>query len=277
MRSHTKTRNAAPTFVSLLAVPQYVQADLVQCEDCCKGGSYEHLTITSFDSNVTSDGPLSWTMGGPYSWDYSNDKSKDQLWRDFYLNTPPNLNLTETSDYSGCALFFYNATAALQTDTGFDDYASFSCDTVMASQCQQDLNQQALDDLALVLSPNNGLDLDTAGKADICGTLANRFADRKIPQSCSFYVQQPTWGYTTGQGRLRLTIDPFSCSKTNLILQSSWARVDSTHMVSKYRSREIALSQTTTPTSPCRLNPHMSICEVGAKRSRPSRTGPRLS
>jgi len=208
MRSHTRTRNAALVFVTLVTVFQYVQADLVECEDCCKSGSYEHLTIASFDSNVTSDGPLSWTMGGPYLWHYSNDKSKVQSWRDFYLNTPPNLNLSETSDYSGCALFFYNATAALQTDTGFDDYASFSCDTFMASQCQQDLNQQAMDDLALILSPNNGLDLGAAEKSDICGTLAGRFSDREVPQSCGFHVQQPIWGYTTGQGGLRVLSIP---------------------------------------------------------------------
>lgn len=203
MRKSTSTGRTAFALLSLLATLQHTQADLFECEDCCKSGSYEHLTIASFDSNVTSDGPLSWTMGGPYLWGHSKDKSTEQYWRDFYLNTPPNLNLSETTGYSGCALFFYNATAILQTRPGFDDYASFSCDDVMASRCQQDLNQQALDDLALVLNPDNGLNLDTLEKTDICGTLASRLADREIPQSCNFHVQQPTWGEATGHGTLQ--------------------------------------------------------------------------
>ena len=198
MQLYMQSLDSALALIVFLFILAPVQGDLVSCDDCCKG--YEHVSITSFDSNVTGAGPLSWSMNGPYTLDVGHDKKTDQHWRDFFLNTPPSLNLTNTTDYSGCALFFYNATAALQADANHQDKVGFSCDSVMASQCQQDLNQQALDDLALLLDPNNGQDLTPAEESNTCRTLASRFADREVPQSCSFYVQQATWGYATGQG-----------------------------------------------------------------------------
>lgn len=198
---HLRNSQIGIALTAILQVLSFtqVQAELIECTDCCKSDGISTITSTTFQSNVTSDGPLTWSMTSS-TLENPNDRHLKQYWRDFYLNTPPSLNLSDITSFSGCSLQFYNATAALQIDSGFSDYPSFSCDTLMSTQCQEDFKRQVSDDLALLSTPDNELDLSFAESLNVCGTLASRSASRRVPESCSFAGIQPTWGYTTGRG-----------------------------------------------------------------------------
>ena len=59
------------------------------------------IGIATFDSNITEDVPLTWTITG-----------EDDT-RAFYLGTPPSLDLAKITDYGACALIVSNASSVL--------------------------------------------------------------------------------------------------------------------------------------------------------------------
>lgn len=170
-----------------------VQAQLTACDDCCE--SDQQIGMSAFDSNITSDGPLIWSVGSTVERDNAYTESMNRYMRSFYLSTPPSLNVSDVTNFSGCGIYFYNVTAALQVGEDFTEYASFSCDTVLSSACQKDLMQQASDEVQLLVDPETYLDYT-------CGSIATRLSQSSVPESCILTGQQPTWGFTTGSGML---------------------------------------------------------------------------
>lgn len=179
---------AVAVFLASLA-QHFARAELTECIDCC--ASDQQVGFTSFDSNITSQGSLSWSITSTTDKDQLEDHAT-RYWRGFYLSTPPSLNLSDVTNFSGCGVYFYNVTAALQVPEDFDDYNNYSCDTVMSSACQRDLLQQASDEVQVLLDPET--------YPDHCGSIATRLAESPIPESCTLARQQPTWGFATGSG-----------------------------------------------------------------------------
>lgn len=187
------------TIVLLAALAPLIQAELVAYDSQCKDDT--NPAFTTFNSNISNDGPLMWTVDVFADKDASDSKM-GRYWRNFHLSTPTNLNLSDVTGFSGCGIYFYNVTAALQVAQNFDNYNEFSCNTVMNSQCQNDLRQQALDDFDYLssLKPiNNTYYFD-------CAYLGSRFTQREIPTSCNLGSQQLTWGQTRGSCKLFLTL-----------------------------------------------------------------------
>lgn len=183
------------TFVTL------TWADLLDCVDCCT--SDEHIGVATFTSNVTSEGPLAWSVASSTEQDPGNS-TLTQYHRDFWLNTPPSLNLSNVTDFSGCGVFFYDITPALQIDQNFTSYSDYSCDTVMSSQCQQDIVQQAADELDVFLSQNENIDTTNLDYT-LCRSLGTRFTlNLTIPANCAFSTKDKKWGNTQGSGTRNL-------------------------------------------------------------------------
>ncbi len=105
--------------------------------------------VVSFDSNITTEGPLARTVGALNAPDSKAHPSP--MGRAFYLGTPPSLNLSEATDFGACTAFLCNLTSALQLPTGISDFNDFSYDSVMEPQCAQDVIVQAHNELLRLL------------------------------------------------------------------------------------------------------------------------------
>ena len=193
------SRYTSLVVAACLSLPPIVGAQLTAYDEskcASEKGQHEQAAFTTFNSNITTDGPLMWTLKSHsdkalQKWEKSKLK---RYWREFTISTPSTLDVGAVTDFAGCGIVFYNVTAALQVADGFNDYPNFSCDTVMNSQCQVDMIQQALNDLDL-LSNSSGSDPSSRLS---CESLGERFKERAVPQSCNLSTQQPTWGYTVG-------------------------------------------------------------------------------
>lgn len=152
--------------------------------------SHELHAYTTFDSSISRDGPLMWTVG---SWkrNKARDPGMEEWGRDFYLSTPPSLNLTAQTDFLGLSLILFNATSSFQVPENFTDYDSFSCKSVMSQQCQTDIVGQASEALNSSLKAYNQSLMNSTFSDS---TFADNFAKQNVPQSCGLGQQQATWG-----------------------------------------------------------------------------------
>ena len=109
---------------------------------------------------------------------------------DLTLSTPPALNLSEAKDFAGCSFVFFNATSFFQTPSsfGYNDFSNFSCDTVMTSQRQADVQQQVFDEL------EETLNLGKYDLVDSCYIVETLLKVRQVPSSCQMSSKELTWG-----------------------------------------------------------------------------------
>jgi hypothetical protein len=131
--------------------------------------------IVSFDSTITSNGPLTWTLtisDQKIAWEEYTDRS---IW----LGTPPSLNFSGISDFGGCSVSMGNITGALQLPPGFSGFESFGCGTVMGESCVQDLVSRVHQELTDIVQ---GGTLD--GHASPCTLLVDRLKGAQFPSSC---------------------------------------------------------------------------------------------
>ena len=146
------------------------------------------MGATSFESNVTTDAPLTWTVVGNsdrFTTEQAPRGAK-RIMKNFYLGTPSSLRVQD-GNFHGCSLLFFNITSALQTVPGFSDFPNFSCDTVLGNQCVTDLLSQArsqLDDRLASASPTEPADCRQIGK-----TLSD-----SLPDSCRLPFGRTSWG-----------------------------------------------------------------------------------
>jgi hypothetical protein len=124
----------------------------------------------SFNSNVTSDGPLSWTVISGQ--DGHGPEGKPWSYRGLWLGSPPSVNFLDVSGYGACAIQLYNITPALQLPSGFTDYANFGCHTVLG---------QARAELLRTLNDNT---TDHLGFAGPCSVVQERLSSTRLPDSC---------------------------------------------------------------------------------------------
>ena len=139
------------------------------------------LGVANFTSSL-SPNPLTWTVGlAPAVFTDSTDQ------RRYYLGTPPELDLSNLADITGCALFFTGIEASLSFP-GLNSYQKITTDTcadALGSTCVSELTNQALN---LVASSTNSSNVQCF---DIAQTLQS-----SPPLSCT---KAGTWGNITAK------------------------------------------------------------------------------
>ncbi|KIV78850.1 hypothetical protein PV11_06459 [Exophiala sideris] len=172
------------------------QTQLVGCETlgcsstgCTLGNATNaFLGATSFNASLpisvsssVSQVELTWTVGAlaqssPQT-SGSSSSTKDTLFtKNFYLGTPPTLNLT-TDSVGGCALFFEGIARSIPLNGS--EYSSMTCQAALGSQCVNDLLTQAE---GLVNTKSN----------TVCADLQSQMQPNP-PSSC-LGVAMVTWG-----------------------------------------------------------------------------------
>ena len=175
----------------LLCMIQPSLSQIIGCDgpgiDCpaktsaAKGGvcSYNEdgIGVVSFRSNITSDGPLTWTIK---SLDDSvgGDPATS---RTFFLGSPPTLNFEAVTNFEACTMAFAGVTSSLQLPSGFTDFGNFGCSTVMGATCAQDVFARVQHELLGILN-DPSFDPETSGSP--CWAVQRRLASVSLPLSC---------------------------------------------------------------------------------------------
>ena len=160
------------------------------------------LGIAGFENLISLGKKLTWTVGLSNP-DVSN--STETLWeRQFYLGTPPTLDLKATETFGGCAFFFEDTMRKLHFAANLDnDTSDGTCADVMGSACVDDLVQQATEHIVNIAS--EGLNQTTT-----CELLQKFIADNP-PDSCA-QIAPDTWGRIVVKGTMlsHLRDNPFT-------------------------------------------------------------------
>lgn len=188
LTSFCLTRTA--TFLFALWVIHPSSAQIVGCDgegiDCDTGNkdprgicqpklTKNGIGVVSFDSSITLDGPLTWTLT------ISDETSSGEEYSDrsFWFGTPPSLNVSDISAFGGCSLLMGNLTSYLQLPPGFTGFGSFGCGTVMGESCARDLVSHVRSEL---------VDIDQAGTlsghTSPCALVQERLQGTPLPDSC---------------------------------------------------------------------------------------------
>ncbi|KAK5941093.1 hypothetical protein PMZ80_006370 [Knufia obscura] len=147
----------------------------VETGACAYKGTQDGIGIVSFESNITSDGPLTWTM---FEWDEASP-TVPYSQRSFYLGSPPSLSFENITDFGACGLSLAsNLSSALQLPSGFNDFSNFGCSTVMGESCPQDLVAQVRSELMLLLND------DSFSGEGVCLEIGQRLQNTPLPDSC---------------------------------------------------------------------------------------------
>ncbi|TGO11276.1 hypothetical protein BTUL_0113g00060 [Botrytis tulipae] len=125
------------------------------------------------------------------------------LSRDFYLGTPPTVNLTSESNTLGCALFF----DGIASDLTFGTSATGTCNDALTASCVDDLLAQSQSRMAKILSSS----LSTRDETDVCNALKSAIKSQ-APASCTA-AKNGSWGDIVAQG-LSSPISPPSTPKS---------------------------------------------------------------
>ncbi|KAJ9639192.1 uncharacterized protein PV06_09928 [Exophiala oligosperma] len=133
------------------------------------------------DSNSQSV-ELTWTVGALSS-SSSSSASDTQFTKNFYLGYPPTLDLSGTSAFAGCALFFEGIARSISLNG--TEYGSMTCGAALGDACASDLLDQA--EKQIQTSMQGGKEGD-----DACSKLQDTL-ERNPPQSCRS-LATVTWG-----------------------------------------------------------------------------------
>lgn len=168
--------------------------------------SYSDYGVGSvlFDSNVTSDGPLSVTV----TVDDFNGR-KPNLWRSYWLGTPSTLDLQTETRFGGCSFAFTNFTDQLHAQS--DNLANFGCNTVMGPDCASDIVSRMREVLDSA---------DTAADDGItsripCSILTQSLGGLPLPESCRQTTSSKPFSFWAPQRTLH------SCACISLIASQS--------------------------------------------------------
>lgn len=186
--------------VSILA-NHHVSAQVVGCDvlDCpaagCTLGKTTNTFIgtTSFNTSISPDGPLTWTVGA--STDETTANLSDVTFtKNFYLGFPPSLDLARPSTpaFAGCALFFEGIARSIPLP-GVTEYGSVTCSLTLQDACVNDLLAQATQQVQTLRSASSG------STASVCSALQSTL-QANPPTSCQS-AAQVSWGSIVAQGR----------------------------------------------------------------------------
>ncbi|KAM0134844.1 hypothetical protein ACHAO1_005451 [Botrytis cinerea] len=179
------------------------------------GATLSAIGITSFNTSVNSS-PFTWTLGIQESDETAESsvptthlKNRQTssypvgpvkptatysinitLSRDFYLGTPPTINLTSESNTHACALFF----DGIASDLTFGTSATGTCNDALTASCVDDLLAQSQSQMAKLLSGTSNAQNET----NICSALQSAIKSQ-APTSC-IAAKSGSWGDIFAQG-----------------------------------------------------------------------------
>ena len=135
------------------------------------------IGLTSVNSALSTSQPLTWTL-------LVQEIKADQnmFERDFFLGTPPSLDLSSNSSSlkSACALFFDGIATKLRFPGSDREYDQGTCDDALNSTCVADLLTQGHDELDKIIKSNQ----NTSDEASVCNSLSDALRDH-APASCT--------------------------------------------------------------------------------------------
>lgn len=164
------------------------------------------LGATAFNATLppSSDSEsveLTWTVGALSS--TASSTSNTQFTKNFYLGYPPALDLSGTSTFAGCALFFEGIARSISLNGS--EYGSMTCGAALGDACASDL----LDQTEKQIQTLNGGD-------DACAKLQDEL-ERNPPQSCRA-LATVTWGSVVAKGKCyKHPIRPCEALKTDAL------------------------------------------------------------
>ena len=203
MRPHLLCINLTASAFLLLSAIRPTSSQIVGCdgpnmncpsddtatEDEICGIKADGIGVVSFDSNVTSEGPLTWTMrtfDAP-----GNDAHPSSTGRAFYLGTPPSLDLRDVTNFGACAATLWNLTSDLQLPSGFNDMDNFGCGSVMKPACAQDIVRQVRGVLGQLFDDSSY----DASRGSPCLMVAKSLAETGPPESCLPLIHADRYGF----------------------------------------------------------------------------------
>ncbi len=138
------------------------------------------LGVTSFRTPLSNQS-LTWTVLV-----HSVDEPPNSFSRDFFLGTPPSLNLTDggASQHQGCALFFDGVTTTAKFPGESPEYDQGTCNDALRSNCVDALRSQVQAELA---SLRPGSSNNASSAASVCGRLGDALRSN-IPRPCRIAV-----------------------------------------------------------------------------------------
>ncbi|KAJ9609907.1 hypothetical protein H2200_006236 [Cladophialophora chaetospira] len=144
------------------------------------------IGTTSFTTSISANNvPLTWTVGASSPNQDSSSNSTDATFqKNFYLGTPPELNLASSINFAGCALFFEGIARSLPLN-GTAEYGSVSCSQALQDNCVNDLLSQATKQMKALGRSGNG------DSQSVCDALQSTL-ETNPPQSCT--IATVTWG-----------------------------------------------------------------------------------
>jgi hypothetical protein len=160
--------------------------------------TFNMIGVKSLPNAITGDGDgddLTWTVGTQvFDRTDPSNSSVRIVEKDFYLGTPPSLNLrSDDLPYQGCAIIISG-----NARTG-PEHGSQSCDTVIGSECKQDLLKDAE---SWLKSRQN----HTEPTEVVCERLQQAL-NGKFTKACSDVAFEDKWATIKGVGAY---IDPLN-------------------------------------------------------------------
>jgi hypothetical protein len=177
-----------------------------EAEGSCAYSDYG-IGVVGFDSNITSDAPLTWTMTTV------DDTRKDSQMsvRRFWLGTPPSLNLTNTTAFGACSMVFQPSlelTGMLQTPPG-TNLEKFGCDTVMGDDCLRDFTTRLQQEANRAVEDG---DMDDRFVRSPCAAIRERLQAANLPESCIARFRAETYGFRDPNSKPFLPV-PILCER----------------------------------------------------------------
>ncbi|WEW59274.1 hypothetical protein PRK78_004743 [Emydomyces testavorans] len=168
------------------------QEPLVTHECQFGNATFNAIGIARVDSKITPD-PLTWTLGVQAVNDSAHPQNTNwTLQRNFYLGTPPSLDLRQNKTYGGCVLVFNGIAPRLAFTSA--DSRNWTCSSAMNSKCVDDLRSLARTEVDRVVKN---------ATTEICSALGTALQGN-VPQSCARLFGSKSWGNIISKGRLQM-------------------------------------------------------------------------
>lgn len=128
---------------------------------------------------------LSWVQGVAVS---DSDNKQRIFHKNFYLGTPPNLDLSEVG---ACAVFFNAVSSRVAFGDDNDDISRTygTCESAMSKDCVEAIIERA-----------NDLDYDGLDSNEACEKLAQEF-DKNLDSECKSFAPGKSWSNITVKGK----------------------------------------------------------------------------
>ena len=209
------------TTTCLLAFSSYAQISGCNAVDCptayngdlqCVIGNATASAIGALSFNTSlSPQPLTWTLIIQSPTSLHSQPQQELFERDFFLGTPPSLNLSQNTSATStrnqqaeaCSLFFEGVAPRLRFPGSDREYDQGTCNDALGAQCFADLQAQAQSELSKILnnstsrgtgsSNSNSISNSSAPASSVCDALGTSLRD-KAPTSCTVAYSGGHWG-----------------------------------------------------------------------------------